>query len=44
MPAVQGAAIYRKAQSEFVFKGVRLGYPIKGDIPIMLEASPQTSP
>ncbi|HEV7802835.1 MAG TPA: Trm112 family protein [Burkholderiales bacterium] len=36
-PLCKGPLLYRKAASEFVCKPCRLGYPIKDDIPVMLE-------
>ncbi len=36
-PACKGPLDYRKAQSELLCKACRLGYPIKDDIPVMLE-------
>lgn len=36
-PACKGPLDYRKAQSELVCKGCRLAYPVKDDIPVMLE-------
>jgi len=33
----KGPLLYRKAQGELVCKACRLGYPIKDDIPVMLE-------
>jgi uncharacterized protein YbaR (Trm112 family) len=36
-PACKGSLDYRKAQSELVCKGCRLAYPVKDDIPVMLE-------
>jgi uncharacterized protein YbaR (Trm112 family) len=36
-PVCKGPLDYRKAQSELVCKPCRLAYPIKDDIPVMLE-------
>ena len=36
-PLCKGPLLYRKPQSELVCKACRLGYPIKDDIPVMLE-------
>jgi uncharacterized protein YbaR (Trm112 family) len=36
-PLCKGPLLYRKAHSEFVCKPCRLGYPIRDDIPVMLE-------
>jgi len=36
-PACKGPLLYRKAERELVCKACRLGYPIRDDIPVMLE-------
>lgn len=36
-PVCKGPLDYRKAQSELVCKACRLAFPIKDDIPVMLE-------
>jgi len=36
-PICKGPLVYRKAQQELVCKGERLGFPIRDDIPVMLE-------
>lgn len=36
-PICKGALVYRKAESELVCKFDRLAFPIKEDIPVMLE-------
>lgn len=36
-PRCKGALIYNKTLAELVCKGDRLAYPIRDDIPIMLE-------
>jgi len=36
-PLCKGPLIYRKAESELVCKPCRLAFPIKDDIPVMLE-------
>lgn len=36
-PVCKGALDYRKARSELVCKACRLAYPVKDDIPVMLE-------
>lgn len=36
-PRCKGALVYRKAKTELVCKIDRLAYPIRDDIPIMLE-------
>ena len=36
-PLCKGPLDYRKAQAELVCKACRLAYPVKDDIPVMLE-------
>jgi len=36
-PLCKGPLLYRKPQRELVCKPCRLGYPIRDDIPVMLE-------
>ena len=36
-PICKGPLMYRKAASELICKPCRLAYPIKDDIPVMLE-------
>ena len=36
-PLCKGPLVYRKAQQEFVCKACRLAYPIRDEIPVMLE-------
>ncbi len=36
-PLCKGPLVYRKAASELLCNPCRLGYPIRDDIPIMLE-------
>lgn len=36
-PLCKGPLIYKKAEAEFICKPCRLAYPIKDDIPVMLE-------
>jgi len=36
-PLCKGPLVYRKTEGEFICKSCRLGYPIKDDIPVMLE-------
>jgi len=36
-PLCKGPLLYRKPQAELICKPCRLGYPIKDDIPVMLE-------
>ena len=37
MPAMQGAATYKKSENELICKADRLAFPIKDGIPVMLE-------
>ena len=43
-PVCKGPLDYRKAQSELVCKACRLAYPIKDDIPVMLEEEARQLP
>jgi uncharacterized protein YbaR (Trm112 family) len=36
-PICKGPLVYRKAEKELVCKGERLAFPIRDDIPVMLE-------
>jgi uncharacterized protein len=36
-PICKGPLVYHKAQLELICKGDRLAYPIRDDIPVMLE-------
>ena len=36
-PVCKGSLDYRKARSELVCRACRLAYPVKDDIPVMLE-------
>lgn len=36
-PLCKGPLVYRKAQCELVCRACRLAYPIRDDIPVMLE-------
>ncbi|MDZ4142710.1 MAG: Trm112 family protein [Methylotenera sp.] len=36
-PVTKGPLVYNKAKNELVSKSARLAYPIKDDIPVMLE-------
>ena len=36
-PLCKGPLLYRKAEKELICKACRLAYPIKDDIPVMLE-------
>jgi uncharacterized protein YbaR (Trm112 family) len=37
-PVCKGELIYRKEQQELICKADRLAYPIRDDIPVMLES------
>jgi uncharacterized protein len=36
-PLCKGPLVYKKAEAELLCKPCRLGFPIKDDIPVMLE-------
>lgn len=36
-PVCKGPLVYRKAEQELICKADRLAYPIRDDIPVMLE-------
>ena len=36
-PVCKGPLLYKKAEQELICKPCRVGYPIKEDIPVMLE-------
>ena len=36
-PLCKGPLVYKKAETELLCKPCRLGFPIKDDIPVMLE-------
>jgi uncharacterized protein YbaR (Trm112 family) len=36
-PLCKGPLVYRKPEQELICKPCRLGYPVKDDIPVMLE-------
>jgi uncharacterized protein YbaR (Trm112 family) len=36
-PSCKGPLVYKKSDNELICKGDRLAYPIRDDIPIMLE-------
>ena len=36
-PLCKGPLVYKRAEAEFICKPCRLAYPIKDDIPVMLE-------
>jgi uncharacterized protein len=41
-PVTKGPLIYDKAKSELISKSARLAYPIRNDIPVMLEEEART--
>lgn len=41
-PVCKGPLDYRKSVAELVCKGCRLAYPVKDDIPVMLEDEART--
>jgi uncharacterized protein YbaR (Trm112 family) len=41
-PVCKGPLDYRRAAGELVCKGCRLAYPVKDDIPVMLEEEART--
>ncbi len=41
-PLCKGPLIYRKAEKELVCRADRLAYPIRDDIPVMLEEDART--
>ena len=43
-PICKGPLVYRRAQAEFVCKADRLAFPIRDDIPVMLEAEARKLP
>lgn len=43
-PVCKGALEHRKPQAELVCKPCRLAYPIKDDIPVMLEGEARSLP
>jgi uncharacterized protein YbaR (Trm112 family) len=43
-PACKGPLLYRKAEKELVCKACRLAYPIRDDIPVMLEEEARKIP
>ena len=43
-PVCKGPLVYRKEKSELVCKADRLAYPIKDDIPVMLEEEARLIP
>lgn len=43
-PICKGPLVYRKEQQELICKVDRLGYPIRDDIPVMLEEEARKLP
>ncbi len=43
-PICKGTLVYRRAQAEFVCKADRLAFPIRDDIPVMLEEEARKLP
>jgi uncharacterized protein YbaR (Trm112 family) len=43
-PICKGPVLYRRAQAEFVCKADRLAFPIRDDIPVMLEEEARKLP
>ena len=43
-PLCKGPLLYRKAEKELLCKACRLAYPIKDDIPVMLEEDARKLP
>lgn len=43
-PVCKGPLAYKKADKEFICKPCRLAYPIKDDIPVMLEEEARKLP
>lgn len=43
-PKCKGPLVYKKADAELICKGDRLAYPIKDDIPVMLEEEARELP
>ncbi|TAG69296.1 MAG: Trm112 family protein [Burkholderiales bacterium] len=41
-PVTKGPLIYDKSASELISKSARLAYPIRNDIPVMLEEEART--
>ena len=41
-PVCKGPLVYKKEQSELICKADRLAYPIRDDIPVMLEQEART--
>ena len=43
-PLCKGPLVYKKAQQELICKADRLAYPIRDDIPVMLEEEARQIP
>ena len=43
-PLCKGPLIYKKAEQELICKACRLAYPIKDDIPVMLDEEARKLP
>ena len=43
-PSCKGPLVYRKSQSELICSPCRLAYPIRDDIPVMLEEEARKLP
>jgi len=43
-PLCKGPLVYRKAEAELICKADRLGFPVKEDIPVMLEEEARKLP
>lgn len=43
-PLCKGPLVYKKADNELICKGDRLAYPIRDDIPVMLEEEARQLP
>jgi uncharacterized protein YbaR (Trm112 family) len=43
-PICKGPLVYRGAKGEFICKADRLGFPIRDDIPVMLEEEARKLP
>lgn len=41
-PVCKGPLLYKKSAAELICKGDRLAYPIRDDIPVMLEQEART--
>jgi uncharacterized protein YbaR (Trm112 family) len=43
-PVCKGPLVYKKAEQELICKACRLAYPIRDDIPVMLEEEARSLP